>query len=178
MNHPQNRPRTHLERSIIAVVRTRTLTLAVVLAAALAGCSGSQTPASAPSSGAAADPTSSAASSPQRASSGPTQIPTSAAPTTPAAPSDPLAAAAVRIGCTGWAVGSDMAPGVDEWGTCTFNGTKAQLYLITSDANYKTFVTAVGSYGITEAHIVRAGNVVGVANDGTQEAAFKAALAG
>ena len=178
MNHPPNHPPTTSRRSIIKDVRTRTLAAAGILTVMLAGCSSSQTPTTASSSAAVADPTTPAASAPQSASSTPSQTPTSAAPTTPPALTDPLAAAAARIGCTGWALGSDIAPGVDSWGTCSWQAHKVQLYLITSDANFKAFTDAMSAYGVTAAHLARSGDVVGAIDDQTMEAAFKAALAG
>lgn len=138
------------------------LTLLITITS-LTGCSSSTSP----SSAAAAGDAGSKSSSPAAVSS-----------TSPSTGGDALASAATKIGCTGWALSADIAPGVDEWGTCTWQATNVRLYLISSDANYKTFVAAMAGYGVTEAHVVRAGQVVGALDDQTKLPALKTALAG
>jgi hypothetical protein len=82
-----------------------------------------------------------------------------------------------RIGCTGWAQSPDAAPFVDQWGTCTFEGARVQVYLIPSDDDYAAFVDAVSAYGVTEAQMIHVGPVVVAVDDQTKLDAVRAILA-
>ena len=147
----------------------RSVVVAVVVAVALtaAGCS----------SPAPAAPTTSA----PPATTQPGAQTTAAAPTTTATtpPSgDAIADAAAKVGCTGYARSSDPAPNADKWGTCTIDGKKVQIYQITGDAAYRAFLDSVKAYGVTEAWLVRSGDVVVAPSDQTQLDAIRTKLNG
>jgi len=145
--------------------------LALLAVLALAGCSSGttdETPATTAPAAVAEAP-----SSPSTAE--PTET---AAPAPAADPADELAVAAEQIGCTGWAQSADAAPYVDRWGDCDLDGSRVQLYLITSDANYAAFMDLNSTWGVTEAAVIRVGDVVACPNDQTQIPAVRVALGG
>jgi len=94
----------------------------------------------------------------------------------PSQEADPLADAVVTLGCTGWAQSPELAPFVDAWGTCDLDGTRLQVYLIPDDANYASFMESVAGFGITEAHVVRAGAVVVAPDDQTKVEQIRQAM--
>lgn len=146
----------------------RSIVVAVIVTAALtaAGCSSP-----APTTAVSATP----------ATTQPGAQTTAAAPTTTATtpPSgDALADTAAKVGCTGYAQSSDPAPNADKWGTCTIDGKKVQIYQITGDAAYAAFLDSVKAYGVTEAWLVRSGDIVVSPSDQTQLDAIRAKLNG
>lgn len=150
-------------------MRATKLAATFAVAVALAGCTSSPSPTEPPASASSA-PSASASV----AAAG--ESPSSAAAPAPAG--DPLADAAARIGCTGWAQAADAAPYVDRWGECQLDGQRVQLYLVASDDAYRSFVQTVAGYGVTEAQLVHVGSVVAAPADQTKLDAVRAALGG
>jgi len=139
--------------------------LVLTIAAALAGCSTQSATPAATATQPVAQPTTQALATP-------------ATTAPPAASGDALAAAAAKVGCAGYAQSADPAPNADKWGTCTINSKKVQIYQITGDAAYKAFLDSVKAYGVTEAWLVRSGNLVVSPSDQTQLDAIRTKLNG
>lgn len=77
---------------------------------------------------------------------------------------------------TGYAQSSDPAPHVDQWGTCRLDGASVSVYQFADDDVYQAFLKASAAHGVTEAWLVRSGNVVVAPTDQTQLPAIRAAL--
>jgi len=87
-----------------------------------------------------------------------------------------LAEVASGIGCTGWKVSDAAVPGIEEYGTCQWEGQRVQLYRAGSENGLAAFWKEVAVYGVTEQSAVSSGLLVAAPGDPADVLQLRAAL--
>ena len=94
--------------------------------------------------------------------------------TAPKAQGGPVQEAAQKFGCGVVEMGSEPAPGIEEWGECDLDGSRVSIY-IADDLD--VFLASVEPYGVTRDQWAVAGRVVAVPDDQAKLGDIRKALA-
>ena len=116
---------------------------------------------------------------------GSTGSPTVAAPASSAPVLGPVSGAqqilndaVAKVGCSKFYLGSPAAPAVDLWGPCLLDDKSVTFYVVSTDANEKSFLTLMTNLGYQANQIVKAPSLLAAVDDPAQVEQVRKALNG